>query len=198
MSELTQTLREKDQVEQQQRTQIKQVLSSLESQVKELELEAKSFRDRLAEQNFRSLRDSLTEIPNRAAYDERLQLEFKRWQRFSSPLCIVLADVDADERPRLGKFRRRHPFVPGRLTLEFGFLLNQRQPTVQVLLQAVQPRGLGRERCKGDARCGRPNQWPHESANCLYVGVATHVLDVGDEAIRQARHDGQNAFGAVL
>ena len=26
--------------------------------------------------------------------DERLQLEFKRWQRFSSPLCIVLADVD--------------------------------------------------------------------------------------------------------
>jgi len=94
MSELTQTLREKDQLEQQQRAQIKQVLSSLEQQVLELEQEAKSFRDRLAEQNFRSLRDSLTEIPNRAAYDERLQLEFKRWQRFSSPLCIVLADVD--------------------------------------------------------------------------------------------------------
>ncbi|EHR40065.1 sensor domain-containing diguanylate cyclase [Alishewanella jeotgali] len=94
MTELTQSLQEREALEQQQRTQIQQILSALEQKVKELEQEAQGFRQRIAEQNFRSLRDSLTGIANRAAYDERLQLEFKRWQRFGTPLCIVLADVD--------------------------------------------------------------------------------------------------------
>lgn len=94
MNELTLSLQEKQLLEEQQRQQIQLTLATMETKVRELELEANSFRERLAEQTFRSLRDSLTEIPNRAAYDERLQLEFKRWQRFGSPLCIVLADVD--------------------------------------------------------------------------------------------------------
>lgn len=94
MGELTHSLEEKERLEQAQRDQIKQVLQSLEQKVKALEQEAKRFQERLAEQTFRSLRDSLTGIPNRAAYDERLQLEYKRWKRFGSPLCLVLADVD--------------------------------------------------------------------------------------------------------
>ncbi|MDP5207951.1 GGDEF domain-containing protein, partial [Alishewanella sp. SMS9] len=62
--------------------------------VKELERDAKSFKERLAEQSIRSARDTLTGIPNRAAYEARLDLEFKRWLRQGTPLCIILGDVD--------------------------------------------------------------------------------------------------------
>jgi diguanylate cyclase (GGDEF)-like protein len=71
-----------------------QTLTGMELRLNELESEALTFRSKLAEQNFRSLQDSLTEIPNRAAFDERLELEIKRWERYQTPLCIALADVD--------------------------------------------------------------------------------------------------------
>lgn len=88
------SLREKAQLEQQQRQGMMQALREMELQLRQLEHEAVGFKKRLAEQSFRSLQDSLTEIPNRAAFDERYQLEIKRWQRYGTPLCVVLADVD--------------------------------------------------------------------------------------------------------
>jgi len=94
MSDLTLSLKEKEQLEKQEREKIYLALAGMEKRVKELEQEAINFKDRITEQNFRSLRDSLTGIPNRAAYDERLNLEFKRWKRFGRPLCIILADID--------------------------------------------------------------------------------------------------------
>ena len=81
-------------LETEERQAILLTLNGMEARLKELEAEAQTFRTRLAEQNFRSLQDSLTEIPNRAAFDERLALEIKRWQRYKKPLCIALADVD--------------------------------------------------------------------------------------------------------
>lgn len=94
MSDLTSSLSEKEQLEKQERARIFQALSTMEQRVKELEQDAIQFKQRLTEQNFRSLRDSLTGIPNRAAYDERLQLELKRFKRFGKPLCIILGDID--------------------------------------------------------------------------------------------------------
>lgn len=94
MSDLTVSLKEKEQLEKQERAKIHTTLAIMEQRIKELEREALSFQSRLTEQNFRSLRDALTGIPNRAAYDERLNLEFQRWKRFGTPLCIVLGDVD--------------------------------------------------------------------------------------------------------
>ena len=66
----------------------------MEQRLHELESEALTFKKRISDQSFRSLQDALTEIPNRAAFDERYQLEIKRWQRYKKPLCVVLADVD--------------------------------------------------------------------------------------------------------
>lgn len=94
MNDLTASLQEKERLEKHERQKIHATLSHMEKRVKELEQEAASFKDRLTEQNFRSLRDALTGIPNRAAYDERLNLEFKRWERFQKPLCIIVGDVD--------------------------------------------------------------------------------------------------------
>lgn len=94
MHDLTSSLQEKERLEKQEKAKIHLALVSMQKRIKELEQEALSFKDRLTEQNFRSLRDALTGIANRAAYDERLHLEFKRWKRFGTPLCIIVADVD--------------------------------------------------------------------------------------------------------
>ena len=94
LGSISDALKSKEQLETAERQAILITLNGMELRLKELEAEAQSFRTKLAEQSFRSLQDSLTEIPNRAAFDERLALEIKRWQRYQKPLCIALADVD--------------------------------------------------------------------------------------------------------
>lgn len=94
LSAITGSLREKDQLEQQERHQLLLTLGDMERRLDELESDAKTFKKRISDQNFRSLQDALTEIPNRAAFDERYALEMQRWQRYKKPLCVVLGDVD--------------------------------------------------------------------------------------------------------
>lgn len=94
LAEITLALREKEQLERSERETMLIALQEMDSRLKELEEEATQFRKRLAEQKFRSLQDALTELPNRAAFDERYELELKRFKRYNKPLSIVLADVD--------------------------------------------------------------------------------------------------------
>ena len=94
LSAITCSLREKEQLEKDERELMLTTLRHMESRLAELEQEAAQFKKRLAEQKFRSLQDALTELPNRAAFDERFELEIRRSQRYGKPLSIVLADVD--------------------------------------------------------------------------------------------------------
>ncbi len=64
------------------------------TRIVELEQETESYKEKLTEQKFKSLQDSLTRLPNRAAFEERLELEFNRWQRYGTPLAIAIADID--------------------------------------------------------------------------------------------------------
>lgn len=91
---LSGSLKEKEQLEKQEREMLLQSVQEMNHRLRELEEEAAQFKRRLAEQKFRSLQDALTELPNRAAFDERYELEVKRWKRYHKPLAIVLADVD--------------------------------------------------------------------------------------------------------
>ena len=45
-------------------------------------------------QKHKLLLDSLTQVFNRAAFDERVELEYKRWQRYQNPLCLAIVDID--------------------------------------------------------------------------------------------------------
>jgi len=38
--------------------------------------------------------DPVTDLPNRAAWDDRLRQEHARWRRFGAPLCLAVFDVD--------------------------------------------------------------------------------------------------------
>ncbi|MEO7775802.1 MAG: diguanylate cyclase [Steroidobacteraceae bacterium] len=62
--------------------------------VEKLEAEAHDLRDRLRDEQRLAMVDSLTQLPNRLAYDQRLGEEFARWKRFGHPVCISAWDID--------------------------------------------------------------------------------------------------------
>lgn len=69
-------------------------LDAMEQQLTELKEEAEQYRQRLTTQNEKLFIDSLTQIYNRAAMNERLELEYRRWLRYREPLAIALLDID--------------------------------------------------------------------------------------------------------
>jgi diguanylate cyclase len=69
-------------------------LQTLVERVASMEQEAKNFRDHIEEQRQKALSDPLTGLPNRAAWNERLELELARWQRYGGDLLLAVLDVD--------------------------------------------------------------------------------------------------------
>lgn len=60
----------------------------------ELEAETETLRARVHAQRHQALRDTLTGIYNRLAYEERIEQEYVRWKRFQEPVSIMVWDVD--------------------------------------------------------------------------------------------------------
>ena len=83
---------------QQQRNEHEKLVSArmqeLVSRVATLEQAACGLHEHLAEQREKALQDPLTELPNRAAWDERLGLEVARWERYGGDLLLAVLDVD--------------------------------------------------------------------------------------------------------
>jgi diguanylate cyclase len=69
-------------------------VKALQERIKAMEQEAAYIRKRLKEERGKALRDSLTQLPNREAYDERFELELERWKRYQKPATLVVADID--------------------------------------------------------------------------------------------------------
>ena len=66
----------------------------MRSRIEKLEAEANRLHHQLKDEQRLSTIDVLTKIPNRLAYDKRIEEELKRWQRFKQPTCIAVWDVD--------------------------------------------------------------------------------------------------------
>ncbi|WP_041522050.1 diguanylate cyclase [Gilvimarinus agarilyticus] len=69
-------------------------LNLLAARVREMEQEASRSREVLEEQRAKALTDPLTGMPNREAYNERIQLEQQRFQRYGHPLTLAVCDLD--------------------------------------------------------------------------------------------------------
>ena len=59
-----------------------------------MESEASELKSSMEAQRLEALRDALTELPNRAAYDDQIEAEFSRWRRHDRPLSISIIDID--------------------------------------------------------------------------------------------------------
>lgn len=68
--------------------------TELSAALRRLEEEAYDLKLKVASTQQMALRDALTGLPNRRAYDERLAHEYARWRRFREPLSLVVWDVD--------------------------------------------------------------------------------------------------------
>jgi len=67
---------------------------ALRDRLGEVEKEADRLRQEIALVQERAQVDTLTELPNRAAWDDRLRQEYARWRRFGEPLSLAVFDVD--------------------------------------------------------------------------------------------------------
>ncbi len=57
-------------------------------------LETEQLKNNLQQQKLRELTDPLTKLPNRQAYNERLNLEYNRFKRYRTPLSLIMGDID--------------------------------------------------------------------------------------------------------
>jgi diguanylate cyclase len=71
-----------------------QQINEMSSTIKALEAESARLKDAIKIKHDLAFSDSLTGLPNRLAYDERIESEFLRWKRFKEPLAMLIWDID--------------------------------------------------------------------------------------------------------
>ena len=94
ISKISKEIQENKQKEAIKRDKYQRQLEELSQKIKALECETGDLQSKLIIANTNAQRDVLTELPNRLAYDERLKMEISRWQRYHTPLCLVVWDID--------------------------------------------------------------------------------------------------------
>ncbi len=94
LEEITEQLSQHFDSETQQQQQTEQKLIEMTEKLQEMEEETKSLRFNLKLAHENALHDFLTGLPNRQAYDERIEQEYARWKRYQTPLTLVIWDID--------------------------------------------------------------------------------------------------------
>ncbi len=74
--------------------QAEQQAAVMKKQLDALEREAFDLRRQVEESRQQAMRDPLTGLPNRWAFEARIDEELARWRRFGTPLALVVFDVD--------------------------------------------------------------------------------------------------------
>ena len=77
---------------------IRQKFQNMAREIKELQNETKNYQNTLKQQSKQLHTDFLTKIPNRAAWGERLRIEFIRYKRYQHPLSLAVIDIDKFKR----------------------------------------------------------------------------------------------------
>ncbi|MEO6185955.1 MAG: diguanylate cyclase [Steroidobacteraceae bacterium] len=94
MDSISRHLQDFHEREQQRARQSRERTEQMRGRMDEMESEARKLKARLTDEKRLSMRDPLTQIPNRLAYEQRVGEEVERWVRFSQPTCIAVWDID--------------------------------------------------------------------------------------------------------
>lgn len=79
-------------------TDLTQQLADMQNKLNEMEVLAESAQHAIEEQRKKAMHDALTGLPNREAYQQRLEQEVQRLQRYGSKLSLMVCDVDLFKR----------------------------------------------------------------------------------------------------
>ncbi len=69
-------------------------LKMMSERLEDMEIEADLLKNNLKNAHDKAVRDPLTGLPNRFAYEERIIFEHSRWLRYKSPLSLLIWDID--------------------------------------------------------------------------------------------------------
>ena len=69
-------------------------VGALQEKLAALEAQSEQMRRQLQEEHSRALTDVLTGLPNREAWEQRLNQEYERWKRYRQPVSLVIIDID--------------------------------------------------------------------------------------------------------
>jgi len=72
----------------------KEQVKQLQHQLQQTQHEAEKLQNQLKEEKHKAHTDSLTELPNRLAFNERVALEVARTRRYQHQLSVAIADID--------------------------------------------------------------------------------------------------------
>lgn len=184
-------------------------IERLRNKLEETEAQRKRLGHQLEHSQVQALRDSLTGIANRTAFDERLNQELARSRRTDEPLALALWDVDRFKQvndrfghpagdkvlravaQRLAKGIRESDFIARYGGEEFALLLPNTSlesslPLMETLRAAVEQTGF---RNRGEpvaitASCGVAIAAPDEPP--------VRLIKRADEALYRAKDNGRN------
>ena len=94
LEDIARQINEHQKEEDQQLTETQRQLQKMASKIQVMESESKDLKDKLQVAHDKALRDPLTGLPNRRAYEEQLATEVARWRRYKTPLTMIVWDVD--------------------------------------------------------------------------------------------------------
>lgn len=94
IAKITQEIQEHKQQEEDRFRKHQQQMEALNNKISQMEAETGVLKSKLVTVSTRALRDTLTGLPNRLAYDDRLKNEIANWERYHTPLCLLVWDVD--------------------------------------------------------------------------------------------------------
>ncbi len=94
LESITEQITAHQQEEEKHQSETQSQLIEMSARIQAMESESKDLKYKLQLARDKALRDPLTGLPNRLAYDERLATEFARWQRNQTPLTMIIWDID--------------------------------------------------------------------------------------------------------
>jgi diguanylate cyclase len=94
LDRLLEQLLEHKQIEDERQRDAQEKIELMTKKLQELETETETLRVKLKIEHDKALSDSLTGLPNRLAYNNRAEMELKRWKRYRAPLSLIIWDID--------------------------------------------------------------------------------------------------------
>lgn len=88
------SLARKEALEQREQALLRKSMETMRKELSDLSSEATTYKERLFEQQKLNMLDTLTQLPNRAAMEERMEQEYRHFQRNKQPLWLAVADID--------------------------------------------------------------------------------------------------------
>lgn len=94
LAEIAQQIQNQQAQDEIERDNVNQKLETLTSKISKMEQESRLLNLKLDSAHQKAIHDPLTGLPNRLAYDERLAIEISRWNRYKTPLSLLIWDID--------------------------------------------------------------------------------------------------------